>query len=140
MKRREALVLIPAASLSAQTFLDRGNYAILEQVCDLLIPSEPGSPGAREARVAWYIDTVIRHAPAATQSAWNNGLRSLGPTVTTAVMDRESANESSFLNTQLKPLAIDAYCLSREGRQALGYKGNGAVGAFPGCTHPEHIE
>jgi len=140
MNRRDALALIPAATLTAQPHLGRDNYAILEKVCELLIPSEPGSPGAREARVAWYIDTVIRHAPPPVQAAWNTALQSLGPTVTTATMDRETANESSFLNTQLKPLAIDAYCLSREGRIALGYKGDRAIDAFPGCTHPEHIE
>lgn len=138
MKRREALALIPAASLTAQPHLGREIYAVLEQVCDLLLPSEPGSPGARDARVAWYIDTVLRHSPAATRDAWIDGLRRMGPQVTDETMRREATIAGSFLNTTLKPLAVEAFCLSREGQLALGYRGNRALSAFPGCTHPEH--
>jgi hypothetical protein len=138
VKRREALALLPAASLSAQPHLGRETYAVLEQVCELLLPSEPGSPGAREARVAWYIDTVLRHAPAATRDAWIDGLRRMGPRVTDETMRRETAIADSFLNATLKPLAVEAFCLSREGQIALGYRGNRALSTFPGCTHPEH--
>ena len=135
MNRREALALIPAASLSAQPFLGKESYATLEDLCDLLLPSEPGSPGAREARVAWYIDTVIRHSPAELQALWRDGLASIN----LKNLDREAADESSFFNTRFKSLAIEAFCLSKEGQQALGYKGNRAIDQFPGCTHPEHI-
>jgi hypothetical protein len=39
----------------------------------------------------------------------------------------------------LKPLAIEAYCLSEIGQQEfLRYQGDRAVHEFPGCTHPEH--
>jgi Gluconate 2-dehydrogenase subunit 3 len=138
MKRREALALIPAASLAAQPHLGRGPYAVLEQLCERLIPSESGSPGAREARVAWYIDTVLRYATPATQRLWTEALRRLGPEVTDETMRREAAAEDSFLNTTLKPLAIEAYCLSSEGQRALGYRGNRTLGAFPGCAHAEH--
>ena len=138
MNRRAAIALLPAASLLAQPVLGAEAYATLEQLCHLLIPSEPGSPGAREARVAWYIDVVIQHAPPATQARWRQELARIGPTVNEAVMAREAADESGFLNILVKPLAVEAFCLSREGRAALGYKGNRAIDAFPGCTHPEH--
>ena len=138
MKRREALALIPAASLAAQPHLGREPYAVLEQLCERLLPSEPGSPGAKEARVAWYIDTVLRHSPPAMQRTWAEALRRLGPAVTDEIMRREAAAEDSFLNTALKPLAIEAYCLSMEGQRALGYRGNRALAAFPGCAHAEH--
>lgn len=138
MNRRDALALIPAASLMAQPFLGKDRYAVLEQLCELLIPSEPNSPGAREARVAWYIDTVLKYADKPTQSRWAQALAQLGPTVTEAAMQREAANEASFLNATLKPLAIEAFCLSKEARQTLGYTGDRAIDAFPGCRHPEH--
>jgi len=138
MKRRAAIALLPAAALLAQPYLDTEAFATLEQLCDLLIPSEPGSPGAREARVAWYIHVVLQHAPPDMQARWRQELARIGPGVTDAVMAREAADESGFLNTLFKPLAIEAFCLSREGRAAFGYKGNRAIDAFPGCTHPEH--
>ena len=134
MNRREAIALIPAASLIAQPFLGKEQFANLEQLCDLLIPSEPDSPGAREARVAWYIDTVLKYADGATKTRWAEGLAKLTP----ATIERESRDETSFFNTIFKPLAIEAFCLSKEARQALGYTGDRALDAFPGCNHPEH--
>jgi hypothetical protein len=138
MNRREALALIPAASLAAQPFLGASHYALLEQLCDVLIPSEPGSPGAREARVAWYIDTVLKYAPPATQQLWRTELARFAPVVTEAAVAREAADPASFFHATFKPLAVDAFCLSKEARLTLGYTGDRALDAFPGCTHPEH--
>ena len=138
MRRREAMALLPAASLVAQPFVGRSLYGVLEQLCERLLPSEPGSPGAREARVAWYIDTVLKYAPAATQRAWADGLGRFGPEVTEAMLARESADAGSFFETVFKPLAVEAYCLSREGQMGMGYRGNRALGGFAGCTHEAH--
>ncbi len=138
MRRREAMALLPAASLVAQPFVGRGLYGVLEQLCDRLLPSEAGSPGAREARVAWYIDTVVKYASPGTQKVWAEGLGRFAPEVTEAMLERESADAGSFFETVFKPLAVEAYCLSREGQMAMGYRGNRALGAFAGCTHEEH--
>jgi gluconate 2-dehydrogenase gamma chain len=60
----------------AKTF-DDGQLTTLKAVLDRLIPSEPGSPGAREAMVWRYIDHALQHDLAPARRLYTDNLPAL---------------------------------------------------------------
>jgi len=52
-------------------------FATLRRVCDLLVPSAPGSAGAIEARVPEFMDFLIGDSPRDRQQLWLSGLDAL---------------------------------------------------------------
>jgi hypothetical protein len=167
MNRRELFPILGVAFTPAMAadgpdpkFFSPAEYELLTHICDLLIPNDEDSRGAGEAGVPWYIDRVVFHSNEATQRRWQAGLTAINaearrrygqPMVECeekqrdAMMKLMSRNETKprtdlerFL-TMLKPLAIEAYCLSEIGqKEFLHYQGDRAVHEFPGCTHREH--
>ena len=49
-------------------------YATLEVLVDAIIPTDERSPGAKEARVADYIDLLLSEADAEVRQQWIDGL------------------------------------------------------------------
>src|SRR5687767_7147631 len=57
--------------------LTAGQYATVESLVEALIPADERSPGAREARVADYIDLLLAEADASIRGQWLAGLAAL---------------------------------------------------------------
>jgi hypothetical protein len=57
--------------------LTSAQYATVETLVEALIPADERSPGAREARVADYIDLLLSEADAPLRQQWLAGLASL---------------------------------------------------------------
>lgn len=170
VSRREMLKLAGAAAViapewtpSAQTrktarggrrFFTAGEFALVDELSELIIPTDEHSPGARAAKVAAYLDFRLSEAEAETQTSWRKGLQAVEAlaremhgrsflkapepariAVLTRMAERESepqtAAEKFFV--QLKERVAHAYYTSQIGlQQELQYKGNTYLREFVG--------
>jgi len=127
----------------------------LEALTETIIPADEHSPGAKEARVVEYIDTIIADAPESVKRLWDTGLvlannmaqNSFGKFYSEcstpeqiAIMGELAGNENGRDTPEdkffvaLKRATIDGYYTSKIGiHQDLQYQGNTAVSDFPGC-------
>jgi gluconate 2-dehydrogenase subunit 3-like protein len=133
-------------------------YELLTELSETLLPGDQTGPGARDAHVAFYIDTVLKYAPASMLQVWKSGLAGVETLANerfqrsfTASSDAQR-NElmAEFAQNEMAPrTALDLFFIefkqrAIEGfyaseviqREHLGYKGNTAIAEFPGCTHP----
>jgi len=135
MERRELLAILGSAAVAAPPKVDIANYkprffseaeyAKLDRLTEALIPSD-GTPGAHEAGVRYYIDTVLHYADPSAQRVWREGLAK-HETI------EQLAADATFFRT-FKFLTVEAYALSAEGQKHFGYKGNTAIPEFkPPC-------
>ncbi len=165
MDRRDVLLVLGSAAVAAPAkvdiaaykprFFTAAEYDLLDALTDTMLPND-GTPGAREAGVRYYIDTMLHHGAATLQTVWREGLREVDAAARllhgksfvaataverAAVMDRfaaaegrtpANALESFFLPFKL--LTVEAYALSETAqRDYFGYRGNGHLDQFPGC-------
>ena len=155
---REALAAPAASTASAPRFLTREEFAVLDELTELIIPADGHSPGARAAKVAGYIDGRLAEAflPAEqdVQQRWRDGLRrvdalskdmngaaflAVTPEQRTAVLTRIAANErdpktadEQFFR-ELKAATVRGYYTSEIGiHQEMQYKGNTLLQEFVG--------
>ena len=104
----------PLAALTERAFAARfftpAEFAMVDELSDLIIPTDEVSPGARAARVAGEIDRRIgRHLDPEPKTRWRAGLRAVNdlaremtgkafmqatPDQRLAVLTRMAANES----------------------------------------------
>jgi gluconate 2-dehydrogenase gamma chain len=156
-----------AASTAAQDntpyklkfFTEAENRTVIE-MSERIIPADEHSPGAKEARVSEYIDTVLNESPKSIQQAWRSGIAAVDAKsrgmfdksfadatveqqiqLLTELSKRElgpQTEEEKFFRT-IKSSTIDGYYTSKIGiHDELHYKGNTYLKEFVGCTHPEH--
>lgn len=135
-------------------FFGAEDFAALQAFTEILIPTD-GTPGAREAHCAHFIDFVLQSSPEETQKPWRNAMESLrtagfhtgdekGRAALVAAMSAperdHSASHPAFAAYRLiKQLNTFAFYTSRAGMiEALDYRGNSYNTSFPACTHPEH--
>ncbi|MGH9315253.1 MAG: gluconate 2-dehydrogenase subunit 3 family protein, partial [Vicinamibacterales bacterium] len=135
--------------------LSSTQYATLETLVDTIIPADDRSPGAKEARVADYIDLLLSEADDAVKLQWLGGLMELDeeasarfgapfarlqPAQVEALVTAISHNElqpttpveTFFVMT--KHATIHGYYTSEIGiHKELRYKGNQLLAAFVGC-------
>jgi len=135
--------------------LSASQFATLEALVEAIIPTDDRSPGAKQARVADYIDLLLTESPPELTLQWLGGLSALD----TAAMARFSAPfvklnasqvdailhdisqnerkpkttlETFFVMT--KQATIHGYYTSKIGiEQELRYKGNTFLREFVGC-------
>jgi hypothetical protein len=166
MKRRDLFPILGTAALPLRAadqppkFFTAEEYALVGELCDLLLPADGGSGAASAAGVPWYIDRVVGAAREEEQRRWRSGLAAVEEAARKryrtpmrectarqkdalmAAMARNEGKPESELERFFalwKPIAIEAYFFSEVGqKEYLGYRGDHAVAAFPGCTHPEH--
>jgi hypothetical protein len=147
-----------APSLKALT---AEQYATLEALTEAIIPADERSPGAKQARVADYIDLLLSEADETRRQEWTSGLAALdadaaarfgkpfvklaAPQVETVLTDaskNEKApaiqkNERSTLEAffvTAKQATVHGYYTSEIGiHQELKYKGNKVLLQFVGC-------
>jgi hypothetical protein len=145
------------AAAPALKVLTRAQYASIEALVDAIIPTDERSPGAKEARVADYIDLLLSEQEEA-KSTWLDGLTALeaesaarfkaplsklkGEQMETLLTDisrnekapaaQQTPLEKFFVTT--KNATIFAYYTSEIGiHKDLHYQGNQFVMEFQGC-------
>lgn len=87
----------------APRVLTTAQYAALDAFTDAIIPTDDRSPGAKEARVADYIDLLLSEADDPLKQRWIDGLTSLDAEATR----RFSAPFAKLDATQTETLMID---------------------------------
>ena len=166
LTRRDLIKLGAAATLTvslgqteslAQSarFFTAEEFALVDELSEIIIPSDSHSPGARAARVASYIDTRLAEAWDDTEkSAWRQGLKVVDQVSRemsgkgfshssaderVAVVTRMARNEAKpekpeeVFFVQLKARVVDAYYTSEIGiKQEMEYKGNSYLPEFVG--------
>ena len=132
-------------------------YATLEALTEAIIPADERSPGAKQARVADYIDLLLSEsADESVRQTWLEGLAALDGEAGTrfgapfsrleagqveALLTDVSRNEAAAQKTPLeafftttKQATIHAYYTSEIGiHKELRYKGNQILAEFTGC-------
>ena len=135
--------------------LTPAQYATVDVLVDAIIPTDERSPGAREARVADYIDLLLSEADAEARQQWIDGLaavdaeasaRAGAPVAKLAAPQLEALLTAISVNERqpqtpmerffvmTKRAAIQGYYSSEIGiHKDLRYKGNQVYPEFHGC-------
>jgi hypothetical protein len=154
----QAAVSAPAWTPSVLT--PRQNEAVIA-LTELIIPATD-TPGAKAAFVNRFVDYVLSTADAKERSEFISGLTWLDDRCRARVGKDIAGATAAELTTVLTPLAAEGAGAVEDGpgiaffraiksltitgyytteiglRQELGDDGRMMLGAFEGCTHPEH--
>lgn len=145
-------------------FFKPDEFHTIEVLTEMILPTDD-KPGAKEAKVANYIDFIVYSASEfepSLQKEWIDGLgltnklseKQYGkPFLQLSPAQREdlltqmsvpehdpSAQHPGFAFYRLlKGMTLEAFFTSKVGLvDFLDYKGLAFLTSFPGCTHPEH--
>ena len=143
-----------APSTAAPAFFTPQEFAMVDELSELIIPSDGHSPGARAARVAAYIDSRLAEAWGEQDRIdWRAGLARIdelakeagasfmqsSPPQRLALLTRIAQREQDpqlpeeRFFAALKARVINAYYTSEIGiKQELEYKGNSYLAEFAG--------
>ena len=148
----------------APLFFKPPEFQTVQILTEMIIPTDD-TPGAKEARVADYIDFIVSSAAEfqpRLQKQWTDGLilldrlshdkhqagfREISAVNREALLveisrpEREPAEQHDGFDFYrlLKEMTVDGFYSSRVGLiDVLDYKGLAFLSQFPGCTHPEH--
>jgi hypothetical protein len=141
-----ACLQLPAAEPGAPLFFTRDEFALLDKLTELIIPTDDHSPGAHEAGVAAYIDRTVAEAYVPDEkTSWRNGLAAIQRLLKesgdqpVAILTKLAKNEKNPRTeaekffTQLKQTTAFAYYSSSLGiHQEMGYLGNVILQEFKG--------
>jgi Gluconate 2-dehydrogenase subunit 3 len=146
----------PAEAKSAARFFTPAQHALVDELSETIMPADSHSGGAKAAKVADYIDAVLRESFDEAQKAlWREGLRlvdvmsqhyhgtsfvNASPEDRIAVLTVLSNNdhmtdlpEVRFF-IELKRLTVRGYYTSKIGiHDELEYKGNRILQDYVGC-------
>ena len=143
----------PAPALKV---LSAARYATLAALAEAIIPADDRSPGAKEARVADYVDLMLSEGEDKLRNDWTDGLAaldadaaarfgvpfvSLAAAQVEAMLTEVSRNEKAKEKTPVekffvtaKQATIHGYYTSEIGiHKELRYKGNQILAEFVGC-------
>ncbi len=145
-------------------FFKPGQFKTVELLAEMIIPADD-KPGAKEAKVANYIDFVIfsaREFEPSLQREWLDGLvfldresqKQFGKAfrmastpervdLLTAMSlperDPGALHEGYGFFRLVKNMTVEGFYTSRIGLiDVLDFQGMNYMSEFPGCTHPEH--
>jgi gluconate 2-dehydrogenase subunit 3-like protein len=141
---------------SAARFFTPVQHALVDELSETIIPADTHSGGAKAAKVADYIDEVLRESPDESEKAlWREGLRLVDHmtrhysgksfvdaspeeriAVLTVLSDHENMTDLPEVRffIQLKRLTVRGYYTSKIGiHDELEYKGNRILQEFVGC-------
>ena len=138
-------------------FFTPAHYELMEILTEMIIPTDVHSPGARQARVASYIDLVVGNSSDDTKTTWRKGLNAFevavqdyvgasftgaGPQMRGAAVTHilEQGNDGDALGRaffmRVREMTIFGYYSSEIGLlKELEYQGNQVMAMFPGCEH-----
>jgi hypothetical protein len=145
----------PASATTPRVFFTPEELALVDELSELIIPTDEHSPGARSARVAAYIDSRLAEAwDEKDRTTWRQGLAGIerlsragggttflqsSPDQRVALLTRIAANEhrpktpEELFFVELKTRVVRAYYTSEIGiKQELEYKGNSYLAEFVG--------
>ena len=151
----QVTALRAAAAAPALRFFTAEEFALADVLCELLIPADEHSPGARAAGAARYIDGRLAEAfTDEPRTTWRTGLELLDALARReqgrrfvevaapqqiALLERLAANEQKPVSAEdrffveLKRRTVHAYYTSRVGiHDELEYKGNVMLEEFVG--------
>lgn len=146
---------LPAAEPGAPLFFTRDEFALLDALTDLIIPTDDHSPGAHEAGVAPFIDRKVAEAfLAEDKDSWRKGLAAMNQFSQEtcqcsflkasgeqqrvmlgklAAKEKHPDTEPEKFFTQLKETTALGYYSSSIGiHQDINYKGNVLLDQFVG--------
>ena len=162
-----ATQVVPAADPSVPYtphFFRPAEFQTVEILTEMIIPTDD-KPGAKEARVAQFIDFVVYSAAEfqpELQEKWTSGLalleklseakyggafREISDSRREQLLTEMSRPEHDpltehpgfFFYGLVKEMTVDGFYTSKIGLiDVLEYKGLSVNADFPGCTHPEH--
>jgi gluconate 2-dehydrogenase gamma chain len=145
-------------------FFNPEEFETVKLLTEMILPTDD-QPGAKEAKVADYIDFVVFSAEElepSLQRAWTDGLvllereskKQLGKafrdaseadrvTLLTEMSlperDPEAPHEGYEFFRLVKEMTVEGFYTSKLGLlDVLNYQGMNYFSEFPGCTHPEH--
>jgi glucoside 3-dehydrogenase (cytochrome c) hitch-hiker subunit len=145
-----------AAAPPSPTALSASDFATLEELVETIIPADDRSPGAKQARVADYIDLLLSESNDDVTLQWMGGLSALNAaavsqfgrpfvrltspqrdalltTISAHELEPQTPLEAFFVMT--KQATIHGYYTSEIGiHQELRYKGNQFLQEFVGCA------
>jgi len=135
--------------------LSASQFATLESFAEAIIPTDDRSPGARDARVADYVDLLLSESPRATALQWMGGLAALDAEAAArfgAPFSRLRADQADKILADIsrnelapttpleaffvtaKRATVQGYYTSEIGiHKELRYKGNQFIREFAGC-------
>ncbi len=138
-------------------FSDQEN-ALLDRLAEMIIPADSRSGGAHNAKVSRQIDRTVAYSGIERQDAWRASLKAVDADAQRrfhrSFLECDAASQDTLMAewarnertpktelekffVQLKQATAAAYYNSPIGvLQELGYRGNTAVGDFPGCNQP----
>jgi gluconate 2-dehydrogenase gamma chain len=145
-------------------FFKPDEFRTVEVLTEMILPTDE-KPGAKEAKVANYIDFIVYSASEfepSLQKEWVDGLDltnnlsekqhgksflQLSPPQRENLLTQMSVPEHDpnaehpgfAFYSLLKGMTLEAFFTSKVGlNDFLDYKGLTFLTSFPGCTHPEH--
>jgi hypothetical protein len=144
-----------AAQPSAPAFFTKEEFALVDELSEMIIPTDEHSPGARAAKVAAYIDARLMEAfEEKDKTDWRGGLKLVeqlagetsgkaflqsSPDERVAILTRMAQNEGKpqkpeeAFFAELKARVVHAYYTSEIGiKQEMEYKGNSYLTEFVG--------
>ncbi len=155
MERRELLKIAAVAATACRLveaqgqhkFFTAEEFAIVDELMEIIIPTDDHSPGARAAQCAAYVDARLAEEPDATvRESWRAGIKHVeelsksingmsfmaaAPEGRVAVVERLSTQPDIF--APIKEATIHAYYTSKIGiHQEMEYKGNVLLNQFVG--------
>lgn len=168
MKRRTAIKIVALSALASkldafETSVSRasaglgwsaGDYKLrfftaeeselLDQLMEMIIPSDDHSPGAHAAQVNLFADLMIATSGVAVQKQWREGLQQMQEVAAKSslveALRNSAAHEGHPITdlerffAALKRMTVNGYYTSAIGiHQDLQYQGNTYLTAFPGC-------
>lgn len=150
----------PAATPQQKRFFSAAQLAVVDDLSERILPADGHSGGAREAKVAAFIDDFVANASAETQAAWVAGLNAVEAEARRryqrgfgqceeaqreallagmAAGEKQPGSELHRFFARLKTQTISGYYTSPLGLlKELEYKGIVPQPYYPPCTHPEH--
>jgi hypothetical protein len=148
-----------AETKSSARFFSPTQHTLVEELSETIIPADSHSGGAKAAKVADYIDQVLRDSPDDNlKSDWHEGLRLIDLmsqhysgksfvdssseeriAVLTVLSDNEHMTDLPEVRffVDLKHLTVRGYYTSKIGiHDELEYKGNRMLAQYVGCDDP----
>jgi Gluconate 2-dehydrogenase subunit 3 len=149
----------PGEAKSGARFFAPAQHTLVEELSETIIPADSHSGGAKAAKVADYIEQVLRESVDDSQkSTWREGLRLIDLmsqhyngksfvdsdseeriAVLTVLSDNDHMTDLPEVRffRDLKHLTVRGYYTSKIGiHDELEYKGNRMLAQFVGCDDP----
>jgi gluconate 2-dehydrogenase gamma chain len=139
-------------------FFQAREFSTVERLADLILPSD-GTPGAKDAGVAEFLDFYLAGSPESAQKQFHQGLKELDAAASAklghpfvelsgaqqtqlleAVWPPASTGELASFLPNVRRLTVFGFYTSKIGIAELGYAGNTYESEFRGaCTHQHEL-